>query len=124
MDDPIDRRNVEQLGARFGNTLVAQLIDLFIVQGQERITAARAAAAAGDGRAVSAVAHSLKSSAGNLGANSLGALAAKIERDSPGERAPEALGALVTELSAAFEDACSVLRSIRDGAAGPGDVPR
>lgn len=124
MDDPIDRGHVDQLGARFGNAFVVQLIDLFIAQGGERIAAARAAAAAGDGRAVSALAHSLKSSAGNFGAHSLGALAARVERDGIGERAPDTLGALVADLNAAFEEACSVLRSIRNGAAGPGDVPR
>jgi HPt (histidine-containing phosphotransfer) domain-containing protein len=113
MPDSIDRAHLEHLGSRFGAPFVIQLIDLFIVQGQERIAAARTAAAGGDGKGVSAAAHAIKSSAGNLGAMSLGTRAAEVERAAATEGASAALTALVSSLSTAFDEACAALRSVR-----------
>lgn len=118
MTDTIDRAHVEQLGSRFGAAFLVQLIDLFIDQGRERIAAAEAAAAAGDGKTVSAAAHALKSSAGNLGATSLGVLAADIERAGLGERDAGTLTQRVAGLRAAFENASTALTSIRAAQAG------
>jgi HPt (histidine-containing phosphotransfer) domain-containing protein len=115
MSDSIDRPHLEQLGARFGAAFLVQLIDLFIVQGGERIAAAEAAAQAGDGRGVSAAAHALKSSAGNLGARSLSAQAADVERAGAEEGATPSLAALVSALGASFDEACTALRLVRAG---------
>ena len=109
----IDRAHLEQLGARFGDPFVVQLIDLFISQGRERISAAHQAAAAGDARGVSAVAHALKSSAGNLGALTLASCATEVERTGAAEQETATLGILVTDLETAFEEACAALRSVR-----------
>jgi HPt (histidine-containing phosphotransfer) domain-containing protein len=113
MADIIDRAHLDQLGTRFGAAFLVQLIDLFIEQGRERIVAAEGGAAAGDGKGVSAAAHALKSSAGNLGASSLGTRAADVERAALEHPAPAALTGLVEGLRAAFEEACMALRSVR-----------
>jgi HPt (histidine-containing phosphotransfer) domain-containing protein len=113
MAEAIDRAHLEQLGSRFGAAFVVQLIDLFMAQGRERIVAAREAAETGDGKGVSAAAHALKSSAGNLGAFSLGSRAAEVERAGANEQVAATLTALVASLEAAFEDACAALRSLR-----------
>lgn len=120
MADPIDRAHLDQLGSRFGAAFLIQLIDLFIVQGRERIAAAEHAATSGDGKGVSAAAHAIKSSAGNLGAMSLGERAADVERAGSVESGAPALTALVAGLSAAFDDACTVLRSVRSAYAASG----
>jgi HPt (histidine-containing phosphotransfer) domain-containing protein len=119
MSDTIDRAHLEQLGSRFGGAFLVQLIDLFIVQGRERIEAAQTAASAGDGKAVAAAAHALKSSAGNLGAKSLGERAANVERAGSTEQTSAPLVALVAGLSAAFDEACAALLSIRAAQGNP-----
>jgi HPt (histidine-containing phosphotransfer) domain-containing protein len=116
--DVIDRAHLEQLGARFGAPFVVQLIDLFISQGHERMSAAQQAAAAGDAKAVSAAAHALKSSAGNLGAVALASRAADVERTGNVEQPTAMLGALVSDLERAFEDACAALQSVRSASGG------
>ena len=121
MSDALDRTHLEQLGTRFGGGFLIQLIDLFIVQGRERIAAAHAAAQAGDARGVSAAAHALKSSAGNLGAQSLGARAAAVERSGAAAQDAPALAALVDGLTASFEEACLALQSVRAGYTNEGD---
>lgn len=120
MAQPIERAHLEQLGSRFGGAFVIQLIDLFITQGADRITAAEIAAKAGDGRGVSSAAHALKSSAGNLGARELNTRAADVERDCATQEDVAALATSVDLLRAAFEDACAALRSIRTSFAESG----
>jgi HPt (histidine-containing phosphotransfer) domain-containing protein len=113
----IDRAHLEQLGARFGHSFVVQLIDLFISQGRERISAAQQAAAAGDAMGVSAAAHALKSSAGNLGALALASRASEVERTGAAGQ-PPALSILVTDLKTAFDEACAALLSVRAASGG------
>lgn len=114
----IDRAHLEQLGARFGQPFVVQLIDLFIAQGRERISAAQQAAAAGDARGVSAAAHALKSSAGNLGALALASRATEVEQTGTTEPPTASLGVLVADLETAFEEACAALQSVRSTSGG------
>ena len=56
---------LEKLG---GRALVRQMIELYLANGPERIRALREGAAAGDATRVERAAHTMKSSAGNLGA--------------------------------------------------------
>lgn len=115
---PVDRGHLERLATRFGAHFVIQLIDLFIAQGRERLTAAEQGIAEGDVTAVIAAAHALKSSAGNLGAKPLGECAAEIERRGTAGAGVPALAPLVTTLNAAFATACEALETLR------GDVER
>ena len=109
--DPIDRKHLDQLGARFGAPFVAQLIDVFIAEGRERVAVAAQAAAAGDTKGVAAAAHALKSSAGNLGARALGARAATLERVAGA--GDTSLGKLVDALGVEFTEACGALQAAR-----------
>lgn len=66
--------------ARLGGTpLVRQLIELYLAHGPERIDALLTGAAAGDAAAVERAAHTLKSTAGNLGAARLQHTAEEVE---------------------------------------------
>ncbi len=78
-DDAMDARlaGLRRVG---GDRLIADLIDLFIETVPRRLEAMRAGTAAGDAAAVAFTAHSLTSSAGNLGAGAMQALAADLER--------------------------------------------
>lgn len=110
---PVDRVHLERLATRFGAHFVIQLIDIFIAQGRERLTAAERGVAEGDVTAVVAAAHALKSSAGNLGARSLGELAAEIERRGTAGAAVTVLAPLVATLSSAFTKVCDALETLR-----------
>ena len=115
---PVDRVHLERLATRFGAHFVIQLIDIFIAQGRERLTAAEQGIGDEDVTAVIAAAHALKSSAGNLGARPLGELAAEIERRGNAGAAVAVLAPLVASLNTAFTKACDALETLR------GDVER
>ncbi|MFN4258662.1 MAG: Hpt domain-containing protein [Gemmataceae bacterium] len=78
MSDSIDNQleNLKRLG---GAGFVREMIDLFITHGTKQVEAARQASASGDWKTIERTAHSLKSSAGNIGAVELAQLCAHIE---------------------------------------------
>lgn len=110
---PVDRGHLERLATRFGAHFVIELIDIFIAQGRERLTAAERGIADGDVPAVVAAAHALKSSAGNLGARPLGECAAEIERRGTAGAAATVLAPLVVALASLFTKACDALEKLR-----------
>jgi two-component system, sensor histidine kinase and response regulator len=67
----LDGAAVARLQRLGGGELLRGMLELFLTQGPERLDAMDAAAAAGDAAHVERAAHSLKSSAGNLGAQRL-----------------------------------------------------
>jgi HPt (histidine-containing phosphotransfer) domain-containing protein len=109
----VDRAHLERLATRFGAHFVVQLIDVFVAQGRERIEAAERAATERDADAIVAAAHALKSSAGNLGAASLGECAAEIERRGRTGTPAEQLAASVPALRDYFSAACTALEAAR-----------
>ena len=118
MAEPIDRTHLEGLASRFGADFLVQLIDLFISQGRERMTAAEHAVTSGDAAAIAAAAHAIKSSAGNLGATSLAQCAADVERDGRNGASAQSLAPKVQGLSEAFTAACTLLGSVRSDVLG------
>jgi HPt (histidine-containing phosphotransfer) domain-containing protein len=77
--DALDGSALERLTRIGGEKLVTQMIMLFLQHGPERIEQAVTGYASGDMRAIEHAAHSLKSSAGNLGASRLQLAAAAVE---------------------------------------------
>ncbi|MBH25913.1 MAG: hypothetical protein CMH57_16015 [Myxococcales bacterium] len=63
------------------NAFVDQIIDLFLKQVPERLAALRQSFADGDAAAIAHIAHSLKSSCGNLGARAMASLVLEIEEE-------------------------------------------
>ena len=108
--DPIDAR-LEQLRRLGGDKLVADLIDLFGELAPQRLAAVRAGLAAGDAAAVALAAHSLTSSAGNLGLAEMQALAADLERC----REDDARPGLARRLEEAWAGARAALAERRKG---------
>jgi len=113
MPDPVDRTHLERLATRFGSHFLLHLIDLFVTQGRERLAAAEQGAAAGDVGAIITAAHALRSSAGNLGAGTLGKCAAEIERRGNAGASVDALAPMVPILGQAFAAACAALETTR-----------
>ncbi len=77
--DAFDRRALEMLHRLGGDKLVAEMVSLFVQQGAERVSAARAGLQLRNAENVRAAAHALKSSAGQLGAMRLQRMCAELE---------------------------------------------
>jgi histidine phosphotransfer protein HptB len=93
-----------------GQALVVEMVELFLEDLPTRLGRVREAVAAGDPGAVSAAAHSLRSSCGNLGAARSQALCERIEVAAEETRLDVA-GPLVAELESALADEGAALRS-------------
>jgi HPt (histidine-containing phosphotransfer) domain-containing protein len=77
--DGIDPQGVVRLQKIGGPDFLRKMIDLFLAEAPKRLSAARSGERAGDLKAVADAVHSLKSSAGNFGAERLSRAAGKIE---------------------------------------------
>ena len=100
---------------------VVELIDHLLAETPERLAAIGAAIAAGDAKALNRIAHSLKSSCGNLGAIGLSALCAQLER-AGAEARLDGAPALLEQARAEFARARTALEAERGGAAIVGDA--
>lgn len=99
--DPVNPDRLTQLMRLGGPHLMLKLIGLVLEGIPIRIAAARKGAAEGRWKAVEDAAHSVRSSAGNIGAAGLQAAAGKIEAlAASGETA--SIPALLDDLDAAF----------------------
>jgi HPt (histidine-containing phosphotransfer) domain-containing protein len=74
--DPAALQRLRRIG---GTKLLGQMLDLMLLEGPRRVQAALAGAQVGSAREVALAVHSLKSSAGNLGALALQDVAEQIE---------------------------------------------
>jgi len=106
----IDPGALERLGEWGGTELVTKMMELFLEVTPERVTEIRAGLDAGDLDRVERGAHSLRSSAGNLGADPVRELAARIEELAEAGTT-EGLEPLVTELEDRFRRTLDVLRA-------------
>ena len=95
----VDPAALDRLVEWGGETLLSQLLHLFLENSRERLDQiAAAVAAGGDLDQAHRAAHALKSSAANLGAMQVSAIAAELERsaaDSDQDRSRERAAALV-----------------------------
>ncbi|HUH13287.1 MAG TPA: Hpt domain-containing protein [Longimicrobiales bacterium] len=108
----LDARAADRMVRLGGLDLLDQRMALREEGGPQRIAAAEAAAAAGALPAVQRAAHSLKSSAGNLGLSALQQQAHEVESAAgAGERAAVLAG--VARLEPLFASGLNALRSLR-----------
>ena len=113
----VDEKTLERLRRLGGNELVVKMIDLFSSHAQSVLTQALAAFEAEDLEALERAAHSIKSSAGNVGAIEVRHLAEQIEEAAhAGNRA--VLQQLTTGLAEAFDEAKTRLDEQRNSTAG------
>lgn len=113
----LDPEALERLRGWGGEALVGKMIALFLKNAPERMAEIRAGAATGDWDRLERGAHSLKSSAGNLGADSLRALSARME-EAAEARSDDPVDGLLAELESAFDH---TLRALRETQAAASD---
>ena len=113
----IDPAGLQRLNRMGGPAFIRKMIDLFLEEAPERLTAARRAEEAGDLVALAAAAHSLKSSAQNFGASRLSNVAAKIEAQARANRV-ENLSTLLSDLEDAYSAVTAWLKGEREGLNG------
>lgn len=99
----VDPAAVDRLRRLGGQEFLVEMIDLFLENGPTRLEAVRAGLAAGEAREVHRAAHSLKSTAGNLGGRAVQALSQQIETLAAGGGL-EGVAPLVTELETRFDE--------------------
>lgn len=75
----IDKSALERIDKIGGADLVRKMIDIFLTNVPQRLATAREGQQHGDFKAIEQAVHSIKSSAGNLGADALQELAGRIE---------------------------------------------
>lgn len=113
--DPAAIERLQRLG---GTDFALKMVDLFLDYAARKISEARAALSAGNLEAVESAVHPLKSSAGNVGAARLRALATQAE-DLARERQVEAVTTCLAELEAAFAAVKPVLEQKRQALSRP-----
>jgi len=114
MSDPqsLDTAALQRLKKLGGAAFVIKMIDLFVEYGGSKIAEARAAQTAANIEGVERAVHSVKSSAGNVGARRVQQLAQEIETMTQQEP-NEPLEGAIAELEQAFNDAKAELESWR-----------
>jgi HPt (histidine-containing phosphotransfer) domain-containing protein len=105
---------LENLHRAGGSPLVRQLIQLFLEHHPKRIAAAQEGEKAGDWKAVELAAHSMKSSAGNLGLTGLQQRAGGLEFLASQGGGSEAVG-ILQEITDAYPGLRSFLQNLQVG---------
>jgi HPt (histidine-containing phosphotransfer) domain-containing protein len=108
----IDGAVIERLDRLGGKKLVLGMIDIFLEHAPTRVEAARAGLNGADFDEIRRAAHSLKSSAGNLGATQLQALCEEIERSGENSQNAEMVE-LVAQMGSETDAARQELGEIR-----------
>jgi HPt (histidine-containing phosphotransfer) domain-containing protein len=111
-EEVIDPNAVERLRRLGGVVLIARMIDLFAGHAGPIVEQAQRDLQGGNFDGIHRAGHSLKSSAGNVGATQMGRIAAEIERLAPAKDGPM-LEKLIAELRSAFDLAKARLEQIR-----------
>ena len=110
----IDQSAIERLKEWGGADLPRKMIDIFLSNSPERMDQIREGISTETPRKSETGAHSLKSSAGNVGAVRLQRLAEEAE-SLAGNEEMSALGDILPRLEEAFEDACGELKNLLEG---------
>lgn len=115
----MDPAALDRLNRIGGQEFLVEMVELFLEHAPQRLTLANEAFAAGDLETVYRAAHSLKSTAANIGAARLQALAAELEeRAAAGDAA--AVEPMVQELNRRYERVRPELERERDRRKGRG----
>jgi HPt (histidine-containing phosphotransfer) domain-containing protein len=112
--DDLDESALERLQRIGGSALTGKMIDLFLVHATATIEAAARAKQEGNAKGVVSAMHSLKSSAGNVGARTVQHLAESLEHDAPVHDAEWVANGLA-DLKLAYERAASLLLQRKAG---------
>jgi HPt (histidine-containing phosphotransfer) domain-containing protein len=110
----VDPDQIDRLREWGGKSLPPKMIDLFLTHSNTRMDQIRVGISSGIAKEAEAGAHTLKSNAGNVGAQRLQHLAQDIESLAEAEELEE-LKALLPSLEEEFQTACEALRTLLEG---------
>ncbi len=110
---------LERLVRIGGPEFLVEMIDLFLEHAPQRVETARTAYTAGDMSTVYRAAHSIKSTAANLGARSLQDVAARLEERAAAEDT-QGMAPLLDELEGSYQRLRPELEMERDRRKGAG----
>ena len=110
----VDLDQIERLNEWGGSALQRKMIELFLTHAKERMDQIKGGISSGDANAAETGAHTLKSSAGNVGARRVQELAQEAEALAEEQKLDD-LKAMLPSLDAAFEEACAALVDVLDG---------
>ena len=105
---------IEKLRKIGGEKFVDEMLGLFLEHVPGKVAAAVAGASAGDFAVVEAAVHSVKSSAGNIGAERVFDIASRIELLEASE-VEKSLPPLIIELEGAFSRLLGILEKVKKG---------
>ena len=112
----IDSEAIERLRKLGGDKFVIELIDTFLQHASQKMGEALTGEREGNLETIERSVHSMKSSAGNLGAQKMQDFAAQIEELAEKGQA-EPIPSLMRELENAFERVKPILEKYKEGAA-------
>lgn len=110
----VERSAIDRLKEWGGDELPAKLIDIFLTHTPERMRQIREGVESKESRTSEAGAHSLKSSAGNVGASRLQRMAERAEAKAEAGDL-EGVRDLLPGLEEAYDEARTELQRIREG---------
>jgi HPt (histidine-containing phosphotransfer) domain-containing protein len=110
----VDLAQMERLNDWGGPDLQKKMVDLFLSHAQERLDQIKEGISSGDRVKAETGAHTLKSSAGNVGAQRVQALAQNAEALAEAGSLEE-VEALLPTLQEEFDAACTALKNVLDG---------
>lgn len=110
----VDLSQIERLGEWGGVPLQRKMLDLFLSGAPERIDQIREGLGSGDWEGAERAAHTLKSSAGNVGAQRLQMRAQEAEGLAEKEQTAELLD-LIPSLEEELQSACDALKNLMEG---------
>ena len=111
----IDNQAIQRLRKLGGDTFVVELIDTFLQHVSQKMEEALTGEREGNPETIERAVHSIKSSAGNLGAQKLQDLAAQIEELAE-DKQSKPIHPLMRELEEAFGRVKPLLEDIKKGA--------
>lgn len=117
--DLVDPGALERLNRIGGQEFLVEMIELFLEHSPQRLDAAHEALRDAEVSAVYRAAHSLKSTAANLGASALQAAAARVEDRAAAEDV-KSLAPLLDEMNRQYERVRPELEAERDRRKGAG----
>ncbi len=114
MSSHLDHDALDRLHKLGGRELATKIVDIFLTNAPQKLAAAVEGLKQGELEAVERAVHSLRSSAGNVGANHLAALAEQVEdRAEVGEAG--GLDSLLDEMQAEFSGVKEALSKAVEG---------
>lgn len=111
----VDSAQLERLNEWGGADLQRKMINLFLTHAVERMDQIREGVSTGSSERAETGAHTLKSSAGNVGAQRVQRLAQDAEALAEAGKMDE-LQALLPSLEEEFQAACGALKNVLEGA--------